>query len=213
MKRILDISASIGPSLPVYPGNPPPRLIPVRRIATGDAANVSELQLGTHTGTHVDPPSHFIQGGATAESLDLETLVGPAVVADLTHVSDHIGIKDIESLDLPDDLSRLLLKTRNSELWHRDSATFPENYIGVTPEASSLLIARGVRLLGVDFLSVEPFDSPGRPTHHLLLGAGIIVVEGLDLYHVQPGLYTLYCLPLKLVGADGSPARAILVSE
>jgi len=208
---IYDVSLGIGPEMLTWPGDPPVEVDPTERISKGDAANVSELRLGTHTGTHVDPPFHFIPGGATAEALDLSVLVGPALVADLRDTGDSITPKELDALAIPDGTERVLFRTPNSELWSSGKpVTFPDTYTAMTPEGAHWCVDRGIRLVGTDFLSVERKGAPGHPTHVALLEAGVIILEGLDLSRVEPGAYELSVLPLKIIGGDGAPARAIL---
>jgi arylformamidase len=208
--RIVDISLRISEDLLTWPGDPAISLEPTSRISRGDRANVSLLKLGTHTGTHVDPPVHFIDGADPIDRVSLEVLIGDALVADLSSASS-IGPAELEALAMPKGTERLLCRTRNSELWTRERASFPDDYVAVTPEGARWVVDRGLRLLGVDFLSVEREGPPDYPVHHMLLGGGTIIVEGLDLSRVEPGPYTLYCLPLQILGGDGGPARAVLV--
>lgn len=211
MRRIWDISLPIGPDMLVWPGDPPVRLLAALSIAAGDAANVSELRLGTHTGTHIDPPSHFIDDGAAADALPLDALIGEAVVVEVAEGAGTIGPAELEAAGLLEDDTRVLFKTSNSAVWSRPRPEFPAEYVAVDPEGATWLVEHGVRLVGVDFLSVERQESPGHPTHLTLLGAGVVVVEGLDLSAVPPGRYTLVCLPLRIAGGDGAPARAVLL--
>jgi arylformamidase len=211
---MVDITLPIGPDMLVWPGDPPVVVEAVSRIEDGDQANVSELRLGSHTGTHVDPPAHFLPDGATVDRLPLDALVGEAVVADLTGAAGPIGPAELDRLWLPATTTRLLLKTANSALWHGSGPiAFPDHYVALSPEGAAWLVERGVRLVGTDFLSIEERDAPGHPTHHTLLRAGVVILEGLDLFAVEPGSYTLVCLPLKVAGGDGAPARAVLVSQ
>ncbi|MGH2674275.1 MAG: cyclase family protein [Actinomycetota bacterium] len=210
MKRIIDVSLPIGPDLLTWPGDPGIRIEAAKRIDRGDAANVSEFHLGSHTGTHIDPPVHFLPGHRSIEELDLAVFFGPAVVADLRGAGE-VGPAELYELDVPEGTERLLCRTRNSELWTRLPVRFPEDYVAVTPDGARWVVDRGIRLLGVDFLSVEKLGTPDHPVHRTLLGGGTVIVEGLDLSHVQPGGYTLACFPLRIKGGDGSPARAVLI--
>ena len=210
MERIIDVSLGIGPDLPTWPGDPGVEVVPTARLARGDQANVSELRLGSHTGTHVDPPVHFIDGEASVDALPLETLVGPAAVADRRGV-EAIGPAELDALALPAGTERLLCRTDNSDRWATAGGAFPEDYVAITPHGARWIAERGLRLVGVDFLSVERDGPPDFPVHRTLLAAGVIVVEGLDLSPVEPGTYTLVCAPLKIVGGDGAPARALLI--
>jgi arylformamidase len=211
MSRIVDISLRIDASMLVWPGDPPVSVTRTSSIEGGDEANVSELRCGTHTGTHVDPPLHFLDGGAPAHALPLDVLVGPAVVADLRHVATQITVANLDALDLAPDVTRLLLRTRNSDLWRAPSPTFPDTYVALSVDAATWIVDRGIRLVGTDFLSIEARGAAGHPVHHTLLRAGVVIVEGLDLGDATPGATTLVCLPLKISDGDGAPARAILL--
>jgi len=209
--RIIEVSLPIGPDLLVWPGDPALEVHRRRSLTAGDGANVSELRLGTHTGTHVDPPLHFIDGAPGVDRVPLEVLVGPAVVADLRGMSGPIGAEELDALSLPKGTDRLLLKTDNSSLWRSLPVEFPEEYASLSTEGAKWVIERGMRLVGTDFLSIEQRGAPGHPTHRALLQNGVVIVEGLNLGDVEPGDYTLVCLPLRLLGGDGGPARAILI--
>ncbi len=206
--KIHDISIPITPTMPVYPGDPAVRIEPMLRIEQGDAANVSLFAFGNHTGTHVDPPAHFIPGGKTIDQLDLNVLCGRARVVDFTRLKTHITAADLARAKIPARVTRVLFKTRNSATW--DRAGFQRDFIALTPDAAQWIVAHGIQLVGIDYLSVEAFDSPEPLTHRTLLGAGVIVVEGLNLRGIKAGMYTLACLPLKVKDGDGSPARVIL---
>ncbi len=209
--KIIDVTVPLSEDLPVWPGDPRVRVEPVKRIAKGDSSNVSLLTLSDHTGTHVDPPLHFLPGGATVDQLDLNVLYGPARVVDMTSVGKAITVQDLEKAKLPASLERILFKTSNSGLWGRNE--FETNYVHLSTEAAQWLVARGIRLIGVDYLSVEEFKPAQPNTHRALLGAGVIILEGLNLSQVAPGDYTLACLPLKIRGGDGAPCRTILIQE
>lgn len=206
---IHDISVPISESLPVWPGDPPVQITHSSHLDLGDEATVSRLDFGAHTGTHVDAPAHFVAGGLGVDRLALDLLVGPAWVVHALE-AETLSADLLESLDIPPGTERVLFRTRNSELWARSLSAFDENFVAITEDGARWLVARGLRLVGVDYLSVAPFHDP-VPTHQILLRAGMIVVEGLDLGQVAPGRYQFVCLPLKLAGGDGAPARAILL--
>ncbi|MBN1810747.1 MAG: cyclase family protein [Anaerolineae bacterium] len=206
---IYDISLSISESLVVWPGDPPVSVTQVSHLDRGDHATVSRLEMGAHTGTHVDAPAHFIQGGAGVDTLDLNTLVGLALVADARDV-DALTADVLAELAIPLGAERVLLRTRNSNLWARGAQEFDEDFVAITEDGARWLVERGILLVGVDYFSVAPFGA-SRPTHEMLLQAGVVVVEGLNLSGIRPGMYQLVCLPLKIEGADGAPARAILM--
>jgi arylformamidase len=209
--RTYDISLTISPDLPVWPGDPGVVVERVEKIEEGAAANVSQLRLGAHTGTHVDAPYHFLGGeAATVEQLPLNMLTGRAYVLHLADEVDLITASVLEQAGIPPRTRRLLLKTRNSALWARKENEFQTDFVALSADGAQYLVDRRVRLVGVDYLSVAPFDQ-SVPTHEILLKAGIIVLEGLNLSEVSQGRYALYCLPLKIAGCDGAPARAILV--
>jgi arylformamidase len=204
---IIDISRPISPDTPVWPGDPPVLVERVARVEAGDPADVSRLQLGTHTGTHVDPPAHFVPGGVTVDELALDVLVGPAILADLTAAAS-IGPGALEALALPAGTTRLLLKTAGLGAGRSDSA----RHGLLTADGARWLVHHGVRLVGADTLSIEP-DTDAYPVHRTLLEAGVVIVEGLDLASVAPGGYELVCLPLRIAGGDGAPARAVLIAS
>jgi arylformamidase len=209
--HIIDISLPLETGMAVYPGDPPFRSDRVARIVPHDPDtwNTSRLELCTHTGTHVDAPRHFDDDAPGAEALPLELLCGPVRVADLRGVGMRIEAASLETLDL-NNVERLLLRTDSESLVDRP---FDPDYAHVTEEAARMLRQRGVRLVGIDSPSIEAFDSPGMPVHHVLLKQrpSMVVVEGLDLRNAAAGDYSLFCLPLKLVESDGAPARAVLV--
>jgi arylformamidase len=195
----------------VWPGSPDVNLAPLKRLAAGDNADVSEVRLTTHTGTHVDFPSHAIPGAANSEVLHLEALVGPAWVTDLGDLEHEIDAGHLERV--PAGTTRLLLKTRNSALWHNPEGPFPSSFVSLTASAATHLVDMGVRLVGIDFLSIEARSDGDRPVHVALLAAGVLILEGLDLREAQDGPCRLLCLPLHLPRSDGAPARAVLLPE
>jgi arylformamidase len=207
---LFDISLELSPRLPVYPGNPPYELTPVKRIKEGASSNVSRLVLGTHTGTHIDAPLHFLDDGPDAADLALDTLVGPCRVVAVTPLEGRgISVDDLERAGADPPPARLLLRTPNSELWGA-ARPFTPSFTFLTGKAAEWLAKNGVRLVGIDYLSIEEFRTRGAPAHHALLGAGAIIIEGLNLAGIDAGDYELICLPLRIAGGDGAPARVVL---
>lgn len=208
---IHDISLTIRPELPTWPGDPGIVLERISKMEDGEDANVTHMSMGVHTGTHVDAPYHFVSiDSPTVESLSLDVLCGPASVICLPE-TDLITEEDLRQAKLPSNAARLLFKTRNSAWWAQGENIFQTDFVALSTDASEYLVDSGIKLVGVDYLSVAPFNDP-VPTHQILLSAGIVVVEGLDLSAIQPGDYEFYCLPMKIGGSDGAPARAILKS-
>jgi arylformamidase len=206
--RHVDISVALLPGqTPVYPGDPGLEIERVQSRADGYPANVSRLVCSTHCGTHIDAPAHFFDGQPGADQVPLETLLGPCWVADATAVRDRLDAAALAELDVPADATRVLFRTTNSALWN--TRRFTEQFVAVTADAADVLAGRGARLIGIDYLSIAPYDDPA-PTHEALLRAGVTILEALDLRDVEPGWWTLTCLPLRLVGVDGAPARAVL---
>jgi arylformamidase len=202
---IHDVSVPIRAEMPIYAGNPGVELELASSIAKGDPSNISRLSFGVHTGTHVDAPLHFIEGAPGAEGILLDALVGPAVVVDGTGVtSAALGEEELAGLGIPEGTERVLLKTRNSELWARTD--FTRDFIRLDGSGARFVVSRGIRTIGIDYLSIGD-----REAHRELLGAGVVPVEGLDLRGIEPGAYTFLCLPLDVVGSDGGPARAVLL--
>jgi arylformamidase len=206
----IDISVSISPALPVWPGDPAIELERLASIEAGEEANISRLASGVHIGTHVDAPKHFLDEGGTVEALSLEALIGPAEVVEISG-SATIDAEALAGADIPGGCQRLLLKTSNSQLWSRIEAGFQKDFVAVDDSGAGWLVDHGLRLVGIDYLSIAPWGAAG-PTHRTLLRAGVVILEGIDLRQVAPGSYQLVCLPLKLVGSDGAPARAVLES-
>lgn len=211
MVKIIDISVPLQSHMPVWPGSVGFNLLPTMRLDNGDEANVSQLNTDLHVGTHVDAPWHFLAEGNTVEQLALDDLIGEAIVVDLPDVSS-VSANHLAALDLPVNIKRLLLHTRNSKLWANSVSEFQKDFVALTADAAQWLVDRGIRLIGVDYLSVQRYDDSPL-THQILLQAGVVILEGLNLINVEPGIYQLICLPLKLVGADGAPARAVLIGE
>ena len=212
--HIYDISLPISESLVTWPGDPPIHITQPYHLDKGDEATVSRLDMGAHTGTHVDAPVHYIPGGSGVNELDLHTLVGPALVVHALE-ADALSADVLDALPIPPGTERVLFRTRNSEAPSeliRQEGQFSEDFVAITEDGARWLVECGVRLVGVDYLSVGPYQS-GAATHRTLMQAGVIPVEGLDLSGVPAGIYQLVCLPLRIVGADGAPARAILIDN
>jgi arylformamidase len=203
---LYDATRPLSPSIPIYPGDPPVEITPVAQLAWGDAANVSRVVLTSHSGTHIDAPRHFFQHGTTVDTVDIHVLIGPARVYDMPG-PNHIDVDDVRALDLHG-VSRVMFKTRNSALWERPG--FQSDYIALTADAAQVLTERHVGLVGIDYLSIDAYTAMDYPVHRTLLGAGVIILEGLDLRRVPPGDYDIYALPLLLEAGDGAPARVIL---
>ncbi len=196
------------PQMPIWPGSVGLRLTQIMRLDAGDSANVSRLECDVHVGTHVDAPRHLVKNGCTVEQLSLDTLIGPAFVAYLPDVH-VITAGDLAALVIPSGTKRLLIRTRNSELLASGVAEFRKDYVALSADASQWVVDHNIRLIGIDYLSVQRYDDSPL-THEILLGRSVIILEGLNLASVQPGTYELICLPICLVGAEGAPARAVL---
>ncbi len=208
-----DISVGIASEeTPVYPGDPGIEIIAHAALARGDAANVSLLHFGAHTATHVDAPAHFIAGAPVVSTLSLDVLIGPAHVVELDDDVRAIAAEHVTA-HVPTGTARVLFKTRNSAFWAAaPPPEFRQDFTYIAPDGARALVAQGVQLVGIDYLSVEQFKSEQFETHLALLTRGVVIVEGLDLRAVPAGRYELICLPLKLTGGsgDGAPARAVL---
>jgi arylformamidase len=208
--RIHDISVPLRPNMPVYPGEPGPALEFRSLLSKGDPYTLSTLSLGSHTGTHVDAPFHFLAGAPTVDALALDALAGPAHVAEFTG-DTHITAADLDAMGVPADCQRLLLKTPNGRFW--DAPDFHTDFVALAPDAARALCDRGIRLVGIDYMSIEQFEPQRHEVHETLLASGVVIVEGLDLRSVAPGSYFLVCAPLNVVGAEGAPARAFLIDQ
>src|SRR6266568_3006704 len=209
--RIYDVSVPISASTPIYPGDPGIEIGQWLSLAAGDAANVSVLHFGAHTGTHVDAPAHFIPGAPELQSVSLEILIGQTHVVEIP--TDVMAInEDVITATFPAGAKRVLFKTRNSDFWNEKRGRFRSDYTYISPDGARRLVAEGVHLVGIDYLSVERFKPERHDTHVTLLSNGVVIIEGLDLREVPAGPYELICLPLKIAEGcgDGAPARTIL---
>jgi len=209
---IYDISLTISPSLPIWPGDPALELELIESMDKGAHANVTRLSAAVHLGTHVDAPHHFLNDGRTVENLPLDVLTGPCYVTQLPDGIEAITAEVLDRTEISSEMKRVLFGTRNSHLWAKSESTFQTDFVAITEDGAEWLVEHGVQLVGVDYLSVAPYGD-SVPTHTVLLKAGVVVVEGLNLSKIVRGFYDLYCLPLKIAGSDGAPARAILIQS
>ena len=200
---IYDISLTLSPSLVVWPGDPPVNLTQPASMDRGDMFSLTRMDIGAHTGTHVDAPAHFVAGGAGVDSLDLDVLIGPALVVDARSASALSAARAGVACH-PGRNPACLVPHAQLGAVARLAHRFRRGLCSGPADGASWLVEHGVRLVGMDYLSVAPF-ADSAPTHQILLGAGVIAVEGLNLSEVEPGEYQLYCLPLKIAGADGAP--------
>ena len=208
MKEFIDISVALHEDLPVWPGSCGFHLVQTSVLDSKGASNNSRIEMDVHVGTHIDAPWHFISVGKTVDELELHKLVGTAYVVHFPGVSE-INREILENIAIPEGVSRLLFKTDNSKQWIRPNKKFQKNFVAITSDAAEWLVENHFDLVGIDYLSIQKFHDTNL-THEILLNAEVVIVEGLNLAHVKQGSYELYCLPLKLVGADGAPARAML---
>lgn len=207
--KIYDVSVLISEELPVWPGDPGVSLKLVNSIIRGDVANVTKLDMGVHTGTHIDAPFHFEQDGITIDQIPIDILIGPCRVFEIPASAEVVGPAELEKIDLKG-MMRVLFKTSNSKYWARGEREFQKGFVHLNDQGAQYLIERGIKLVGIDYLSIEGFGSHDHATHHLLLRNQVVILEGLDLSKVPPGEYELIALPLQIKGADGAPARVVL---
>jgi arylformamidase len=210
-----DISLMITTDMPVWPGDPSVELQQISSISAGEMANVSRIALGVHCGTHIDAPKHFLTDGNTVDQIPLDKLIGEALVVRIDDAVDVITeevLKSHPEHQLLTQASKVLFRTKNSNLWHKKPIKFDQNYVGVDASGASYLTSFNLDLVGIDYLSIAPYNATQIP-HKILLAHETIVLEGLDLSKVPGGFYELYCLPLKIFASDGAPARAILIER
>ncbi|HSK73998.1 MAG TPA: cyclase family protein [Pyrinomonadaceae bacterium] len=207
--KIYDITVPINEQTPVYEGDPPVEIKLKLSMKNGDAANVSQVCMGVHTATHVDAPNHFIEGTRRVDQLDLEKLIGRCSVVEFDESVTAIKAKHVENLN---GVERVLFKTKNSQFWDDFGQGFRKDFAYIAPEAAHILVEKGVKLVGFDYLSIERFDAETADSHIVLLEKEVIILEGLDLREVPAGEYELICLPMKFAGGagDGAPARTVL---
>jgi arylformamidase len=208
--KIYDISLPISPNLPVWPGDPTIVLEQVSSMDAGAHDNVSRLACSVHTGTHVDAPHHFLNNHQTVESLSLDILTGPAQVVRIPDDVKAVTADVLGKASIQTGTERLLIRSANSQLWKKGEREFFTGFVGISADGAEWLVEKGIKLVGIDYLSIAPYKQ-SIPTHRILLEAEVVIIEGVDLSGVRSGNYDLFCLPLKLVGSDGAPARAILI--
>jgi arylformamidase len=209
VSRIYDISVPIRSGGLVYPGNPEIDIELQQAVAKGASANVSTIRFGSHTGTHADASRHFFDDGQTVDKIPLERLIGPAVLLSFGDDVRSVGAAELRAHDIKGQ-TRILLRTRDSALLSRTE--FVRDYTYLAPDGAQYLVDQGVELVGIDYLSIEQFHSGHHLTHRTLLERSVVIVEGLDLSVPPPGKYQFICLPLRIEGCDGAPARAVLIA-
>ncbi len=206
--KIHDISLPLSADLPVWPGDPAIVFTKTQSITNGDACNVTEVLMGVHSGTHIDAPYHFYDNAMTVDAIAFDHLIGPCFVVDLS-AETIIGRSALEKHNLSS-YKRVLIKTRNSELW-ANKKSFAPDFTAIDIDAAGYLLTLGCVLVGLDYLSIEAFDTKESPVHKLLLGNNVVILEGLNLSEISSGEYELICMPLPLQGCDGAPARVVLI--
>lgn len=211
--EVFDVTLTLADDTPHWPTHPPVRVGPLRRMADGDANNVTKLSLAAHSGTHVDAPWHFVDDAPRMDEIPLARWIGPCLVARVPEDVRLIEPAHLVALVVPTGTERLILRTANSTGWAAGDLTFREDYVALSPAGARWVVARSIRLIGIDYLSIEPFDQTDRATHPTLLGNDVLIVETLDLSAIEPGPYTLVCLPLGLGPVDGAPARVLLCRQ
>lgn len=210
MTTIHDVTIAFSEAIPPFPGDPAPRIRRFMKMEDGDPCNVSFMEMCVHSGTHVDAPLHHIRDGAGIESLPLDVLLGPCRVIHVPD-ADAVTAAMLEAQEIPAETVRLIVRTRASELWDAPAWGTREDFVGLSADAARWVVERGIKLVGIDSLTIEHFDGPDAPAHVALLKAAVVVIEGLDLRAIAPGDYDLVCLPMKLAGSEGAPARVVLL--
>lgn len=209
MSKIIDISVDISEKMVLWEGDAGVKARRVMSLAKGDAYNLTRLYMSVHQGTHIDAPLHFLEDGSSTDNFSLDAMVGPVQVVQVDDTIELITKTVLEQCAIHTNSKRVLFKTRNSNYWKSGDQTFHKDYCGITSDGARYLAELGMRLVGLDYLSISPMVELEEP-HRILMHKGIVILETLNLAEVTPGLYNLYCLPLKLVGTEGSPARVIL---
>lgn len=209
---IKDITLPIEPDMPVWPGDDRVQLFRRQKLEDGDSSNVSFLSMSVHTGTHIDAPFHFLLNGKTVDQILMDHLIGETQVVEISSGVKQIDVHLLDQLGIYQEVKRVLFKTDNSRIWELGQKQFQVDFIAVEEDAAAWLVEKGIITVGIDYLSIAPYTQ-SRPTHETLLNAGVLIIEGLDLSDVKPGMWKMFCLPLKLSGSDGAPARVILTQD
>jgi arylformamidase len=207
--NFIDISLPLIADLPKWPGTPDFYLERFLDMENGDSCNNSRIECDVHSGTHIDAPLHFFQNAKSIDQIDLELLIGKVYVAYLPKI-DIITEEILNSLQINDGIIRIFFRTKNSEIWLKRKCEFYENYVALSPDGAQWLVNKGIKLVGIDYLSIQRFNDTNSITHKILLGNEVIIIEGLNLCEIDEGMYELICLPLNIVGSDGAPARVVL---
>jgi arylformamidase len=208
---LYDVSVPIIATMPVWPSDPPVSLKPIAHLSRDQShtVRVTKIEMGSHTGTHIDAPWHMVENGRRLDEIPLETLIGPALVIEIPGVRS-IARAPLEGMNFYG-IPRILFKTENSRHWN--DGKFYEDFVYLEPEAAELLVEREVKLVGIDYLSIDKFQSEKHPTHFVLLRRKVVIIEGLNLSRVEPGKYRMTALPLNLQQVDGAPTRVILADD
>jgi arylformamidase len=213
--KIIDISVPITTTMPVWPGDPSIDLVQISSITSGDSANVTRITMSVHTGTHIDAPKHFIESGITIDQIPLDRLMGEVLVIEIdpqVNVISETVLKAHPNIDQLLTTKKVLFHTRNSNLWEQFPDSFEQNFVGIDTSGAHYLQQFNLDLVGIDYLSIAPYDDTELP-HQILLSGGSILLEGLDLSDAPGGIYELFCLPLNILGCEGSPARVFLLGD
>ena len=208
MNNFIDISLKIQPGMAAWPGEKEIEFKRIQSLDKGDISTSTNISMSVHSGTHIDAPSHFIASGKTIDQMDMDVFMGPVRIVHLP-TQDKITAQDLKNSNIPPGTTRLLFRTMNSEYWQKSPKVFQSDFVALTEDAAKWIVNKKVKLVGIDYLSIQPFHhSPD--VHRILLESGIAVLEGLDLNGVKDTDYHLICLPLKMIGTEGAPARAVL---
>lgn len=209
MIKYIDISLPVSHDMHHWPGSEKVKIIKNHDLEKGDDATDSSIYMNLHTGTHVDAPSHFIHNGNTIDEVPLDVMLGTVLIIKIPDTVKEITADILSSIDIPENTERLLLQTANSVIWQENDSQFYEDYTALVKDGAEWLVEKGIKLVGIDYLSIQRFTD-GPEVHQILLSSNVVVIEGLDLSDVDAGIYQLYCMPIKLQGLEAAPARVLL---